>query len=113
MILYLTPPLLLLVAIASTFAADSPPRTSLSDASIEFTRPDKPYVILKRGGLTGVIVDNSAVDDEVLPGHRPGYHGVASLTHKSQPRNLFVPAYAGLNFEHIHYGTVQDRTVLF
>ena len=58
-------------------------------------------------------MDNRAVDDDVLPGHRAGYHGVASLRHDRQPRNLFVPAYAGLNFEHIHDGTVQARDVLF
>jgi len=58
-------------------------------------------------------VDNRAVDDAVLPSHRAGYHGIASLRHSRQPRNLFVPAYAGLNFEHIHDGTVQPREILF
>jgi hypothetical protein len=60
-----------------------------------------------------VVVDNRAADDDVLPGHRAGYHGLASLKHAHQPRNLFVPSYAGLNFEHIHDGTLQDNRVVF
>ena len=89
------------------------PATSLGNASVHYTVPDKPYVVLKHGGLEVVVVDNRAVDDVVLPGHRAGYHGIASLRHVQQPRNLFVPAYAGLNFEHIHDGTVKPREVLF
>ena len=75
--------------------------------------PQGHYVVLRRGPLEAVIVDNSAVDDAILPGHRAGYHGVASLKHTSQRRNIFVPSYAGLNFEHIHDGTTQAREVLF
>ena len=75
--------------------------------------PQKPYVVLERGDIRAVIVNNEAVDDEVLPGHRAGYSGVASLTHKLQQEDLFVPAYAGLNFEHIHDGTTQPREILF
>ena len=74
---------------------------------------EKPYVVLERGGVRAVIVNNQAADDDVLPGHREGYSGVASLTHRRQSRNLFVPAYAGLNYEHIHDGTVQPREILF
>lgn len=74
---------------------------------------DKPYVVLERAGVRAVIVNNEAVDDAVLPGHRAGYSGVASLTYGQQGRNLFVPAYAGLNYEHIHDGTVQAREILF
>jgi hypothetical protein len=74
---------------------------------------DKPYVILERADVRAVIVNNQAVDDAVLPGHRAGYSGVASLTHRRQSRNLFVPSYAGLNYEHIHDGTVQPREILF
>ena len=78
-----------------------------------YTVPDKPYVVLERGDIRAVIVNNEAVDDDVLPGHRAGYSGLASLTHTERDENLFVPSYAGLNFEHIHDGTVQERDVLF
>ncbi|GEM_PF-127244 len=94
-------------------AAGAAPATSLGNTSVRYTVPDKPYVVLQHGGLKVVVVDNRAVDDVVLPGHRAGYHGIASLRHVQQPRNLFVPAYAGLNFEHIHDGTVKPREVLF
>jgi Peptidase of plants and bacteria len=94
-------------------AAEPPPRTTLSDPAIKFTVPEKPYVVLRRGAIEAVIVDNRAVDDAVLPGHKAGYHGVASLKHERQPRNLFVPAVSGLNFEHIHDGTTRARDLLF
>jgi len=74
---------------------------------------DKPYVVLERAGVRAVIVNNQAVKDGVLPDHREGYSGVASLTRRGQDRNLFVPQYAGLNYEHIHDGTVQPREILF
>ena len=74
---------------------------------------DKPYVVLERAGVRAVIVNNQAVKDNVLPDHREGYSGVASLTRRGQDRNLFVPLYAGLNYEHIHDGTDQARDVLF
>lgn len=74
---------------------------------------DKPYLVLERGDIRVVIVNNEPADDEVLPKHSGGYSGVASLTHRSQDKNLFVPSYAGLNFEHIHDGTVKTNNVLF
>jgi len=78
-----------------------------------YTIPDKPYVVLERGDIKAVIVNNESVDDDVLAGHCAGYSGVASLTHAGRSENLFVPSYAGLNFEHIHDGTVQERDMLF
>lgn len=69
--------------------------------------------MLKRAGIEAVIVDNSAVDDEVLPGHRAGYSGIGLLRHIRRRENLFVPAYAGLNFEHIHDGITQERKILY
>jgi len=98
---------------ATLAADDAPPLTSLSDQSVRWTRPDQSYVVLQRGDVEAVIVDNRAVDDEVLPKHRAGYSGVASLKHTEHRQSLFVPSYAGLNFEHIHDGTVQDRNILF
>ena len=94
-------------------AQDPPARTTLSDPSIRYTVPERPFVVLRRGPIEATIVDNRAVNDEVLTDHRAGYSGVAALRHKDQPRNVFVPQYAGLNFEHIHDGTLQDDAVLF
>jgi hypothetical protein len=74
---------------------------------------NKSHIVLERDDVRAVIVNNEPVDDEVLPGHRGGYSGVASLTHRASDKNLFVPFYAGLNFEHIHDGTNQPRDILF
>ena len=104
----------LLLACGSVLVGAEPTsRTTLSDPSLKFSVPVKPYVALMRGDIEAVIVDNRAVDDDVLPGHKAGYSGVASLKHKQQARNLFVPTYAGLNFEHVIDGSLQDRTILF
>lgn len=83
----------------------APGVTSLTNSDVKFTVPAAHHAVLKRGSVTAVIVDNAAVDLPLLPGHKAGYNGVASLSHVQQPRNLFVPSYAGLNFEHIHDGT--------
>ena len=67
---------------------------------------------LAPGDLTAIIGDNSAHE-----GHRAGYNGVWSLTHRTEPINLFVPAVAGLNFEHIfdgeHFDRDNSRTIFF
>jgi hypothetical protein len=55
------------------------------------------------GDLTAVIGDNTAAGE-----HRAGYNGVWSLTHRAEPANLFVPAVAGLNLEHIFDGDKRD-----
>ncbi len=55
------------------------------------------------GDLTAVIGDNAASGE-----HRAGYNGLWSLTHKADKANLFVPAVAGLNFEHIFDGETVD-----
>jgi hypothetical protein len=93
--------------------AEEPGRTTLSVPSIRYTVPEKPYVVLARGDIEVAVVDNRAVDDDVVPGHRAGYSGLAVLRHARRRENLFVPAYAGLNFEHIHDGTTQIRDILF
>lgn len=106
--------LILALLFSSAVPADELPKlTTLSDPAIRYLVLDKPYQILKRAGITAVIVDNREVNDDVLPGHRAGYSGVASLTSEKRRENLFVPAVSGLNFEHIHDGTKQDRSLLF
>lgn len=104
---------LLLPVLAALGAPGAPGLTTLARPDLAFTVPTKEYVILRRGDVEAVIVDNRAVSDAVLPGHAAGYHGVAALRHVRQQRSLFVPTYSGLNFEHIHDGTVQSRDVLF
>lgn len=98
--------LLLTAASAGDHPLAAPGITSLTNKSVQYTVPEEHYAVLSRGGVTAIVVDNEAIDIRRLPGHRAGYNGVASLTHEKQPRNLFVPSVAGLNFEHIHDGTL-------
>ncbi|MGC8641409.1 MAG: hypothetical protein ACP5XB_16210 [Isosphaeraceae bacterium] len=93
--------------------ADELGRTSLTNPAVHYTAAAKPYVVLRRGDVEAVVVDNRAVDDDVLRGHKAGYSGLAALRHVWRRENLFVPAYAGLNFEHIHDGTTQPWDVIF
>ena len=84
----------------------APGVTSLTNANVKYTPLDVHHVTLQRSDVTAIIVDNAAIDLPQLPGHRAGYSGVASLTHRKRDTNLFVPSIAGLNFEHIHDGTL-------
>jgi hypothetical protein len=102
-----------LLAGSIAFGAEPSPRTTLANPAVKFFVPQEPYVILERADVRAIVVDNRAVDDDVLSGHRAGYSGLASLSHAKRSENLFVPPYAGLNFEHIHDGTVRDRHTLF
>lgn len=63
------------------------------------------------GDLTAVIGDNDAHGQ-----HKAGYNGLWSLTHRTEPANLFVPVVAGMNFEHIFDGETLDppgKTTIF
>ena len=80
--------------------------TSLTNRHVKYTNLGSHFVVVERGGVRVVIADNAAIDLPDLPGHRAGYNGIASLTRVGHLRNLFVPSVAGLNFEHIHDGTL-------
>ncbi len=97
---------------ASSGLSVSEAETTLTNPAKRYQLADSPCAELTAGHVRAIIVDNSAVDDSPLAGHRGGYSGVASLTY-AKGRNVFVPAYAGLNFEHIHDGTTRNRDVLF
>ncbi|MFW6124613.1 MAG: hypothetical protein ACOC46_00585 [Pirellulales bacterium] len=60
------------------------------------------------GELTATIGDNAGHEQ-----HRSGYNGVWSLRHATGTRSLFVPAYAGLNHEHIFDGQALDSPEVF
>jgi hypothetical protein len=83
----------------------APRVTSLTNPSVRFESPQAHYVVIERGEVRAVVADNADIDVPELPGHRAGYNGVAALSHRQRKANLFVPAVAGLNFEHIHDGT--------
>lgn len=101
------------LASAQTNADELPALTSLSDPEVRYTVPETPWFVLSRSGVEAVIADNREIDNELLPSHKAGYSGLVSLKHKAQPRNVFVPSYAGLNLEHLIDGSLQDRSVLF
>jgi hypothetical protein len=56
---------------------------------------------LYNGVLSAVVADNESYGDR----HQPGYNGISELyLGLADQKNLFVPLYAGLNFEHIFSG---------
>ena len=57
-------------------------------------------VTLEKGDLKAVFVDNSAYGDY----HYKGYNGIAELYHIKQDSTIFVPAFSGVNLEHIFGG---------
>jgi hypothetical protein len=75
--------------------------------------PEKSYIVLERDDVRAVVVNNDAVYDAILPGHETGYSGLSNLSHTKRPENLFVPSYAGLNFEFIYDGSTKSTDVLF
>jgi hypothetical protein len=75
--------------------------TTILDSPARHPRLPGHAVQLAAGDIEAVVVDNAPWP----PRHRGGYNGIASLKHKAEPRSLFVPAYAGLNIEHILDGT--------
>lgn len=92
---------------AAPHPSAAPGVTSLTNLKVRYEKSSEGHATLKHGGITAIIVDNGAHNLPGLPDHRAGYNGLASLTHAKQPKNLFVPPYAGLNFEHIHDGTTR------
>lgn len=103
----------ILSGLAIAPASAQTPLTSLANEDVPFTVSDEGFHVLKRGDVTAIVVDNRAIKNGLIPDHRAGYSGIASLRHRLSDRNLFVPAYAGLNFEHIHDGTTRARDILF
>jgi hypothetical protein len=91
----------------------APRVTSLTNKSVKYTVPAGHSVVLKRGGVTAVVVDNTTIEPPLRRRRYGRLSGVASLTHTDQPENLFN--LVGLNFEHIHDGTLavkRDRIVV-
>ncbi len=80
--------------------------TSLTNRSVTYSLAESHSVEIRRGNVSVHIIDNAAGERSSLSEHRAGYNGVANLTRTSRASNLFVPFYAGLNFEHIHDGTL-------
>lgn len=83
----------------------APGVTSLTNPGVAYRVAETNHVVLQRGPVTAIIVDNTELTLPNQPVHRAGYNGVASLSHRARAANLFVPTVSGLNFEHIHDGT--------
>ncbi len=93
------------ISLTAQTPSDASGVTSLTNRGVSYKTVDAHFAKLTRGDISIIVVDNEPLNLNDLPGHRAGYNGVASLTHRSHQANLFVPSIAGLNFEHIHDGT--------
>ena len=71
----------------------APKVTSLTNIGVDYTVPKENHIVLKRKGITAIIVNNAAVDVPELPGHRAGYNGLASFLSRrcSRGTSLFPP----------------------
>ena len=74
--------ILMLALTMPLHAAELKPVTTIHSKQQTWTTPSKNYVILQRDNVEIVVVNNQAVDDDVLPRHRAGYSGIAKITHK-------------------------------
>ena len=85
-------------------------RISLGWGKLEWQSKCMAHSKFTVGEINAVIGDNS--EHQV---HRAGYNGVWELRHRSSTRNLFVPAYAGLNLEHVFNGETEftNRDIFF
>ncbi|MDA1013410.1 MAG: hypothetical protein O3A00_03030 [Planctomycetota bacterium] len=104
-------PAILVILAAGVLGAEphplaAPGVTSLTNPDVKYTKSQSHHAVLSRNGVTAIVVDNEAGDSPETSTHRAGYNGVAVLKQTSRADNLFVSAYAGLNFEHIHDGTL-------
>ncbi len=89
--------------------AGSLPRTSLDNPAARWEAVPEGRVEVRRGALSAVLVDNR----EHPPHHRAGYNGLAEIRIDGGP-SPFVPAYAGLNLEHVNNGRIySDRNLQF
>ncbi|MAT14302.1 MAG: hypothetical protein CMJ46_03435 [Planctomyces sp.] len=85
----------------------APGVTSLTNPDVEYSVSTTGTAELTAGETTIVVVDNGPGTTELTPAHKRGYNGIAYWGHDQQKANLFVPTYAGLNYEHIHDGTLK------
>src|SRR5262245_3059189 len=65
----------------------APRVTSLTNRSVKYTVPAGHSVVLKRGGVTAVVVDNTTIDPPLRRRRYGRLSGVASLTHTDQREN--------------------------
>ncbi|QDU80179.1 hypothetical protein Pla110_19030 [Polystyrenella longa] len=91
----------------------APRVTSLTNPNVEYSVSTTGTAILRAGDTILVIVDNGPGKTQFTPEHKPGYNGIAYWGHAKRQANLFVPTYAGLNYEHIHDGTNKVKQEIF
>src|SRR5262245_42055136 len=89
----------------------APQVTSLTNKSVKYTVPKDHAVVLRRGGVTAVIVDNTTIEPPLRRRRAGRLSGVASLTRTGQAENVYN--LVGLNFEHIHDGTLAVKRDIF
>jgi hypothetical protein len=69
-----------LAFLAGPYPHAAPGVTSLTRVELAYITPIEHFIVLQRGDVTAIVVDNHAVDVPDLPGHRAGYNGIVKLS---------------------------------
>jgi len=86
-----------ILSVSSILLAEELPKlTTLSQPEMRYETTPSKHVVLQRGDIRAVVVNNAGVNDNILPPHQSQYAGLGYLGHVIAPKNIFISNYGGM-----------------